>query len=313
VLSLLLAGCATEPLHSIADDTGTPPPPCGITVDATLPAAGADAAYVRGPIEFHLSDADPNAQVVADFPGQQTLRDDGRTVVFTPDAPLRPETAYTVGLDYCGGHPSIDFTTSALGEPLDPGVDLVGRTFALDLADARFLAGPGLEDVVATYLSPQILVSVVDENAAGLHLRVALPLPNDLQAQDPCARTVDLPSAAFDEAPFFVVQGTDLDFGTGDQTVNLRSLSITGTMAPDGTWMGGGTFDALLDARDLATLLASTPDDLCSVAEGLGVPCAPCPQDDAPYCVDVQADHLTADWLPDTPVTDVPSTPGACR
>jgi len=263
-------------------------------------------AYYRQAIEFELSEPDPTAVVFADFAGEQTTRDDGLVVVYTPDEPLEPLTEYTVGLDYCRGTPEIGFYTSELGLLLDEDMDLLGRTYALALDEVRFLAGDGLEEVAATLVSPTMLVSAHAVDEDGIHLRVALPSDEDPETQDYCIRTVELPVADFVEAPFFSLTATDVSFGASSATVDLRRLDFTGTVSPDGSWMGGGTFAAVLDTRDIAQIIAgSSPETLCAIAAGLGVPCDMCPQDGAEWCVTLDVLEVTAEWLPEVEIDPI--------
>ena len=71
-----------------AGDTGDAAD-CTITV-TTTPSSGAVNAYYRGTIEFRLSAADSTATIETDIPGTQSLSSDGKTVIWTPSAPLAP-------------------------------------------------------------------------------------------------------------------------------------------------------------------------------------------------------------------------------
>lgn len=282
-------------------------PACDITIVETVPADGASDAYHRGPIEFHLSEADPTATVVADFPGVQSTRDEGRVVVFTPTDPLEPGATYAVGLDYCHGSPTIAFTTSDYGEALAID-DLVGRTYVVELADARFPAGESIADLVASVFTDRLLVGIVAVTGDEVELRIALPAEGDEIAQDPCIRTVELPAGWFAEAPYFEVSGSELLVDAYAGRIRLADLFVSGTLASDGTTVGGGTLRTTIDARDLATALDLLDEEtLCVLAEGLGAPCTECP-DGASTCVAVDVDQIEAWWAEGVslePVVDV--------
>ena len=69
-LVLLLGACTiSEEVFYEPDVT----PDCDIVITGTWPADGAVGVYNRDPIEFTLSDPVPNAVVVADFDGTQTV------------------------------------------------------------------------------------------------------------------------------------------------------------------------------------------------------------------------------------------------
>lgn len=289
-----LVACEPSGMGPIGYDDEPVVERCDAVVSRTFPSDGAVDAYYRGTVEFHLSEADPLATVTATFPGTVEVRDEGRVIAYTPDAPLAPSTAYEATLDYCGGTPTIGFTTSVLGAPLES-VDLVGRTFRIGLMDARFDGAPGLAEVAATLLARALLVEVVALDETGVSLRVALG-DDDAAAQHPCMGTIDLPAADFSMAPYFTLQATDVSFGSSGTTVDLASFAFTGTLSPDATWMGGGTFRAVLDARDVASLLDTSADGLCSVAAGLGIPCGEC-ADAEPMCVTIDADQIVGEWL----------------
>jgi len=271
-------------------------------VSSTLPTDGAADAYYRGAVEFHLSAPDPEATVTATFDGTLDVRDEGTLIVYTPTEPLAPGTAYEATLDYCGGKPTIGFTTSELGSPMGE-VDLVGRTFRIGLMDARFAGGPGLAEVAATILASALLVEVTQADEAGVALRVALGNDSDT-GQHPCMGTIELPAADFSLAPYFTLEATDVSFGSSGTTVDLASFAFTGTLSPDASWMGGGTFEAVLDARDVASLLDTSPDGLCSVAEGLGIPCGECADHEIMY-VTIDADQISGEWLDGFSITRI--------
>jgi len=307
----LLVACDPSGMEPVGHDDEPVVEVCDTTVTGTLPGDGATDAYYRGAVEFHLSAPDPEATVSASFDGTVEVRDEGRVIVYTPTEPLAPSTSYEATLDYCGGKPTIGFTTSELGAALD-GVDLVGRTFRLGLMDARFAGGPGLAEVASTILARALLVEVTAADANGVALRVALGNDSDT-GQHPCMGTIELPAADFSQAPYFTLEATDLSFGSSGTTVDLASLSFTGTLSPDASWMGGGTFEAVLDARDVASLLDTSPEGLCSVADGLGIPCGEC-ADGETMCVTIDADQIAGEWLDGVSVTrvDDPATLSGC-
>ena len=290
---IALTGCDRSGMDPVDDED--PVVTCDTVVNTTIPADGAVDAYYRGSVEFALSEPDPEATVSATFPGTLEVKDDGAVIAYHPTEPLAPHTTYEATLDYCGGKPTIEFTTSELGESLGD-VDLVGRTFRIGLVEARFAGGPGLSEVAAELLARALLVQVTAIDETGVHLRVALADDADTSRQDPCMRTIELPAADFTLSPYFSLQATDVSFGSASVTVDLVALEFAATLSSDASWVGGGTFQAILDARDVAALIETSPEGLCSIAEGLGVPCGEC-ADGEPMCVTIDADGIVGEWL----------------
>ncbi len=307
---LFATGCQEGTLQG-ADGPDIFVPTCDIIVQETVPSVGAANAYYRAPIEFHLTQPDMGAVIVTDIPGVQSFRDEGRVVVWTPSDALEPSTNYSVGLEYCGGRPSLDFATSAFGTPVEiPIEDFVGRTYAVDLTGGRFLAGQGLADLAATMFTKQMLLHVVAIDDDAVDLRIALSQPggsDDLQ-QDMCVRTLDLPPASLKFAPYMSFTAQDVAFGSYHSDINLLDVELTGAIAPDGSAVGGATFAATVNAEDIATAFEiADVETLCEFAENLGLPCGACPDDSANTCVTVEADHILAPEVPGLSVEEVTS------
>jgi len=289
---IALLGCAGGVVDTY-QDTATS---CEVTIDETYPIHGTEDAYYRGAIEFHLSEPDPTALVVADFTGIQTTRGDGSVIVYTPSVPLDPSTSYTVGLEYCRGAPEISFTTSALGTELaDPSI-LEGKAYSFDLLDARFQAGREVAETAATFFDRNLLASVSSVDGDWLHIRLGKALEDTADTQDFCARTVDLPSANFRNMPWFHIQTDELEFGAYAADLSLLQLQLSGTFAADASYLGGLVMSAVVDARDISELITGqTPDSLCEIMGNLYIPCEPCPSDGYSYCFDLSFENLNGE------------------
>ena len=290
LLFAALLGCPAD-IDTEVEDTSVD---CPITIDETHPLDGATDAYYRSAIEFHLSEPDPTALVTADFDGIQTNRGDGSTILYTPTVPLDPETTYTVGLEYCRGAPSIEFTTSALGAPLTDASALVGRSFTLDMLQARFVASAEVAATAATLFDRNLLASVVGLDGDWLRLRIGKALEDDPENQDFCARTVDLPAADVTNLPWFHLLTDELQFGAYAANMTLYQLQVSGTFAADGSAIGGLAMTTVVDSRDIAELISGqTADSLCEIMGNLYIPCEPCPTDGHSYCFDLSFEDLS--------------------
>ncbi len=291
-LALLLTGCPTPESKDSEPDTTEA---CEITIDATVPMDGATEAYYRAPIEFHLSGADPDAVVFADFTGEQSSRDEGAVIVFTPDEPLEPNTPYEVGLDYCHGAPTIGFTTSTLGVPVPEPAVLEGLTWAYDLRDARFYQAGYLGDLLQTFAERMGLISVLAVHAESLEARLAMANATEPPEQDFCARTSDIPNVDFSGNPYFRFGPTDYAFDAYLGTIELPEMSVEGTIADDGSVLGGLVISAVIDVRSVADAVQMDVDELCDILVVYSNPCEACPGDGEPYCVSTAADGLPAE------------------
>lgn len=272
----------------------TPDSTCATVIDGTYPSPDQADAYYRTPIEFTLSEADPDARVLTDLPGQHYTRAEGRVVGFLPGPPLTPASEYRAALDYCGGTPEITFHTDDIGTSLEaPVKELVGATYTLDLLSGQFLHGDTLATVASGFWDDLLLVSIADVDAEYLDLRIGT-LGTELQS--PCDLSVDLPQADFGEQPYFEVDDEALWLGVTDEIgLTLLDFSMSGTFSPSAETVQGVTMAGVLDLRELLPLMPGTAvSDLCQMAVGTGAPCEPCPDDDTPSCVHIQARDLQA-------------------
>lgn len=291
---ILLLLCACQP--PFGDDSSPPDtePTCEVTIDATYPLDGATDAYYRGAVELTLSEPDPTATVFADFDGVQTSRDGGKTIVYTPSEPLEPLTTYEVGLDYCRGTPSIGFTTSSLGLPLEDPAALLGRTWSYDLRNARFYEAGYFGDLLQAFAERVGLISVVRIQGDTIDLRTAVADDRDPPGQDYCGRTVDIEGVDFSTSPFLQFGPTTVEFQAYLGVIAIHEMLVETTVAPDGASLGGMEISAVIDIRSVAHAVDMEVEELCELLEVYGSPCEACPDDDEPFCVAAAADRLEA-------------------
>jgi hypothetical protein len=302
--ALALVACKGDKSASDSGSSDDAANSCGAIVSSSVPTDGAADAYYRADIEFAISEADASAVVTltdasgAAVSGAQSLSDDGLTVYFTPDAALASGSAYTADISLCNGstNPSIGFTTSGLGEPLE-GCELAGNTYNVNLGEARFVQPAGVADLLLGQLTSDVLFGVTSaetelEMMAGISVEGA-------SDQDFCTPTVPFPPADFSNEPFFSIGPEDTTFNVAGFSVEISNMEVTGTFASDCSYFGGGELAGELDARVLAPALADLvsddPDEICGVVSSFGVLCETCASDGEPYCITVLADQLTAD------------------
>ncbi len=264
-------------------------PTCDITIDSTDPSQGSTDHYFRGPLLFELSEPDPTATVVAPFAGTQTV--DGDYVIFTPDEPLKPDTDYAVTFDYCHGAPEIAFSTSSLGAPVEDTSSLVGRTYAVDFSEGRFIEGDEIGELLSTFFGRRLLVQVLDYRDEGVDLRVAVSKVVSDQ-QEPCRRTTDLEGLDITASPYFSFATDEFSFGAYEGELTFLDFSVDGTFAADGAAIGGVGFSLTLRVSELVPILGvGDEDELCELADQLGVACELC---GGQTCVTISADRILA-------------------
>ena len=293
--------------------TNTCPDGAEITISNTYPTSDAANFYILDSVEFTLSAEDPAASLSltgpeGDVAGSSAVN--GTKVTFTPDAALAPSSSYTASLSYCNSEDPVDvaFSTSALGEELT--VDLVGKTYAVDLASGNFVQPPGIGSLLGGLFENNILMSVT-ASGDSLDFIGALSVEGDT-AQDTCAETFDdFPSADFTNAPMFSVPEADLSLSISGYSATIYALAVSGTFAADGSYFGGGELSGELDARQLVDIVGGlmdgveSADDVCGLVAGFGVSCSDCTSDGEAYCVNLEVNRLVANETGETlvPIT----------
>ena len=279
-----------------AADTGPTDDSCGVEIDETLPATGQTDWYYRSALSFELSDPDDTAVLSVDgVSGTSSLSDDAEMVYFTPDVPLSPNTSYTATLEYCTGSASVDFSTSELGDPVDPD-SLVGRTHALDLGSGRIVIPEGVGSLLEGYLDYTIFLGVDSASADSILLVGAVANEEDPTQQDYCTPTLDFPEADFSESPYYVIGPANTTLDVAGYSIEIGELFVSGTYSSDGTWMGGGVLAGSIDTRPLGALLGDDEEEgaICDLVGGFGVDCENC-TDGEPFCLAIEIVDMTAE------------------
>jgi hypothetical protein len=291
---LVGVGCTGDDSDTGVDE---PAPTCAVRLVETEPVEAAVDAYIRGTVEFELTDADPFATIVMDgVAGTVSTRGSrGQVVVFTPDAPLTPRTSYTATLSWCGGTESLSFTTSDAGLPLEEDTSaLAGRVYSVPFRSGRIVEPDGAAGVLGQYLTQTDLLRV--DSASGGTLQVTNALARNLSdppEQDWCVPTEAFEPADFTGAPTFTLHAERVRMLLAGVVVELQGLEVSGTFLPDGRSMAGGEVRYIMDMRPLAPMVDPTdPGSVCAAAAQFDEVCEPCPDSGEPYCLRFHLDQL---------------------
>jgi hypothetical protein len=270
-------------------------PTCTTTIESTFPANGATDFYYRDTIEFRLSDPDPTAKVLTQIEGEQFTSDDGKTILFVPSQGLGPLTTYEIGLDYCHGKPTISFTTSELGGAIASLAEVEGNTYVFNLAHARYTQGGQAAKALLAIFNKDVLIQIREATDTTISMRGAVGETIDgIVEQDICYRTIDLADFGVESADFSYEE-SELTIDFYETELSFLDLWISGTFAPDGSWIGGVALVAKVDVRGLTeTMGLGEPDEVCTFAEGLGAPCEPCSNDGESYCISISVEKISA-------------------
>ena len=307
---LAMFSCSSSD-KSGSGDTGSTGDGDGCAVDTvtlSYPASdGATDFYYRGSVEFEMDAADSDATITLaqgtnDVAGVTTFNADTGIISFKPDASLSPSTDYSATLSYCGGDVDVKFRTSSLGEALSDGPEgLEGRTFVVDLGAANFVEPAGVGSLIGQFLTQNILLGVVSATDTELEMRGAISLEGSTE-QDYCNPSIEFPETAdFSESPYFQIGPEDTTLSAAGFDINIRRLRVSGDIAPDYSYFGGGILEGEIDARDLSTILAEEgiiseddPSAVCELIQPFGVVCSPCDSDGAAYCLNVYVNQIVA-------------------
>ena len=297
-LALLVLACVA--CDGDKDTADTADEACGVRV-RTFPLQGAVSAYYRSDVEFKLTTPDATAQITTDIPGSQELSADGLTVYWRLSQPLAPSTTYSASLTYCTGTVELSFTTSALGTAIPDASTLQGRTYLLNLADARITEPPGIGALLSSELDGvSIYTGITDVTATTITVIGGLGREDAATpTQEYCDPTIDFPVADFTASPHFEISGDGATpITVAGTTVYIENLNISGDFASDLSYFGGGVLAGTIDTRPLDFEFGDEVGFICDTAAALGVVCAPC-GDGEPFCLSLVADSIDAQLVAD--------------
>jgi len=232
-------------------------------------------------------------------------------VVFTPDSPLTPSTPHKATLSYCGGTPAVGFTTSSLGTPLETPETLSGRTYEINLAQARITQPSQVAQALLALVDHSLMVHVDEAQLDGMELTIAAA--NKITGnQDTCIPSLSVSVAGdLSGPPTFNLGPVDVVFDLAGYAVTLFDATAEATFAADGTYFAGGRLSGTLDARDVVEALSGRDvlpvEDAAAVCETIarvGLECTAC-SDGEVLCLDMEIEEVEGTPT-SSPVEDVP-------
>ncbi len=292
-------------------DTTTVTDTCDFDLNDQFPIDGDTDAYYRTTVEFTLGASDPTAVIAlaADAGGSVAGVSAvvGNRVVFTPDASLTPGAGYTATLTWTCGTASSWFSVGEAGASLGDPASLVGRTYALDLAAGRFLEPEGVGDLLATFLTFDLLLGVTAADAAAIQFLGALS--DDSGAQDMCTESILFPQTAdFTANPYFEVASSALPIEIEGFTAVINDLLLSGAFTPSGDAIVGAVLQGSIDTRALVEPLGFTGDSaVCDLVATFLVECVECSDPPGPYCLTISVDNMVANEVPGVTLEELSS------
>ncbi len=296
-------------------DDADDPDPCEVGAALVSPTGdGVNDFYYRDSVIFALTLADGTAAIsLAEaaggaVAGQSVFDANTDQVVFTPDAPLTPETAYEATLSLCAGEEisTVSFSTSSIGSSLEAEPSsLIGRSYLIALAEAEFVQPAGVGVLLSSMIDQNILLGIVDANDTSLEVMGAVSESGGTQ-QDFCNPSLAFPTADFSASPYFQIGPQDTTLAVSGYSVTIAQLKISGDFAADGSRFGGGQLSGQVDVRDLMGIgalagLAEDAEALCALVESISAgaaSCQPC-VDGEVYCLDVEVIDADGEENPD--------------
>jgi hypothetical protein len=280
------------------DDTSATEVECTNSV-SLFPADGASNVYYRTTIEATFAEIEEGAEMTVNdgaVTGSTTWN--GNTMVFKPDAPLDPSSSYTASVSYSCGAPAASWNTSDIGGSVAT-ADVAGNAYELDISSGRFVQPPDVGELLGSYLTVPILISVTSADDADITMIGAIGVEGSVPpAQDTCEPTIDFPTADFTGNPFFEIGPQTTTISVADFAVTIDDLNVSGAFSPDGSYIDGGVLAGRIDTRPLVPLLEEGGEDsaICDLAGALEIDCEPC-SDGGNYCLTIYVDSIQMDAL----------------
>jgi hypothetical protein len=220
----------------------------------------------------------------------------------TPTAPLLPSTDYDLHIQICESDTHVSFHTDVFGTPLeiDPS-ELIDRTFALLLTEARFVEPAGAEALLGLVFNKPILFGVEDASVDSISFRAVegRTLPTGGYQQVAGADVWHFPPADFTTSPYWEAESDDVAFSWNSYSVPVGNFHLEGTFAPDATSYGGGKVKGLADTSSLSEYYdRGNPAYICEeILATWGIYCQDC-VNGTPYCIYIEAHDIEAAWQP---------------
>ena len=269
--------------------------PCTATVTSLSPVDGSVDVSIETTVVAAFSEAVTVADITVDggANGTVTLADDGLTAVWTPDAALSRDTAYTATASVCDGGLSTSFTTA--GEAIT--IDLTDRTFDVELdgSDLTWVKPSQGRLIVGQIDTTDVLFMVQSATADELDLLGAAGFDDGGTTQQyPCTYAIDFPATSFSANPAFTAGPLDTEMVTGDTSFAVYDLAASGIIADDGEEMNDVIVTGLIDTRNLDEAAGF---DVCDAMANFGDDCVACPDDGVVKCLELEVHDERAPWI----------------
>lgn len=279
-------------------DTNTEPR-CQNAVLEAYPEDATSGVYAWSAVDIAMSQPDTSAVITvlddagAEVAGVSELLDDDRRVQWTPDAPMAVGD-YTYSMswgcdDVAAGFSVGDAGTTPTGDP----AGLAGRTYILDLKQARFVGPQGIGPALETQLEVKLLLGVFAADATSLQFIAGAEDQSGGQDTEASTTLFDDPAAFSD--PRFSISQDALPLVVEGDPITVTDLDISGSFSADQSAIVGFRMSTTLDTRDLKTALNQKTDEgPCNLfAASFGVKCEACPDGAGEYCINLVVADLT--------------------
>ncbi len=267
------------------------------------PAPDASDHHYRAPISATFTESAIGTSITvvdesgATVPIELSWNADSTRVWIWPQPRLTPDRGYSVELLLGGQLLAYSFRTSRVGL-LDPGTELQGATYALDLRAMRLLSPEGLGSNVQPSAEASPVIHIVDADPYSTQLEFGLGYGDAGNwSQDSCAVSgaVTTDGSILRDAAYVAGDVDILGFPLGGASVQLEQASVAFDIEPDGEGLVALGLSGWLKEASLGALLGS--DAACElVASSASDSCAPCPSGSG-LCLWVDLDGVRGDRI----------------
>jgi hypothetical protein len=226
---------------------------CDAELLSSWPENNSINAYYRDAIYLQLSNEDESASsdlsLDAPFDSVMTTSTDGTLLIFTPTTPLQVDAPYEVVAQLCLESVTLQFKTSAAGNPIE-------NLYSLDDVTVEFAPGPPLEQNALLAKLIGSFKTSFHANGASLDV-VAGFFSTESDEQENCIPTSQATLDLASDGDFTLELGESwVPYPVADDLAGypLVSVRLKGSLGEDG-YAGGVTLTAELDERQLPSAI----------------------------------------------------------